>query len=94
MTFLLSSPPPRSFQGIVIFVWKAIFLVFSYYLTMSVETFAIEPRFGNPFYLNYIGTTECTCLSCGHVIGAESHAPGANQDWLKYYRARTSIHSN
>jgi hypothetical protein len=91
MTFLLSSPP-RSFQGIAIFVWKAIFLVFIYHLTMSVETFATEAR--NPFYLNYIGITDRTCLSCGHVIGAESEAPGANQDWLKYYRARTSIHSN
>lgn len=38
---------------------------------MSVETSASEARLGNPYYLNYQGETDDTCLSCGHVIGAE-----------------------
>ena len=61
---------------------------------MSVETSAFRARLGNPYYLNYHGQTVHTCLSCGHVIGAESRAPGANQDWLKYYGARECTHSN
>lgn len=54
----------------------------------------METSLGNPYYLNYHGQTVDTCLSCGHVIGAESQAPGANKDWLKYYRARECTHSN
>jgi hypothetical protein len=73
---------------------KRVFLVFSYHLTMSAETSATEALLGNPYYLNYHGQTVDTCLSCGHVIGAESQAPGANEDWLKYYRARECTHSN
>lgn len=56
---------------------------------MSVETPA-----GDPYYLTYRSYTVDTCLSCGHMIGAESEALGANEDWLKYCRARECTHSN
>jgi hypothetical protein len=60
---------------------------------MSVETPASKAHLRDPYYLNYSGQTVDTCLSCGHVIGAKSQAPGAHGGWLKYYRARECTHS-